>query len=270
MSSLQSPSTKLRLRVGSFNVHQWTNGHSEHTFDDICSLLCKANLDIIGLQEASRALLPELVSKLGENRYELAAKFGGTVILSRLPVVTIGDNSKIGKGRYCFCSVVFPGDDTQQQAFSIIAVHLNHKKEEKRVKEIRAIVRGFERENLPLPDLWMGDFNALTRKDYTKEEWNRIYQVRSRNHWELPVSDLTLAVMSKTNHKGLGLRDAYAFVPESNRLGPLSTCRFGTRIDYVYFRAERMGAAGWNIAACEHVDCRRISDHNLVIATFEK
>lgn len=87
-----SSGTASLLRVGTFNVHQWSNGNSENTFGDICRLLWGANLDVIGLQEASGRMLPKLLSHLNggnkTNGYRLADKFGGTAILTRMPMAT--------------------------------------------------------------------------------------------------------------------------------------------------------------------------------------
>ena len=42
--------------------------------------------------------------------------------------------------------------------------------------------------------IWTGDFNALTREDYTDEKWNHITGVRKQNGWELPKTELTTQV----------------------------------------------------------------------------
>ena len=50
--------------------------------------------------------------------------------------------------------------------------------------------------------------------------------------------------------------------------GPRSTCRFNTRIDYVFLGPGT--ASRWRVAACEHVEAiPAASDHNLVVATLE-
>ena len=43
--------------------------------------------------------------------------------------------------------------------------------------------------------VWTGDFNALTRKDYSKKEWEAIANVRKKNNWESPQIDLTKKVI---------------------------------------------------------------------------
>ena len=50
--------------------------------------------------------------------------------------------------------------------------------------------------------------------------------------------------------------------------GPLSSCRFDTRIDYVLASPELVCACG-GVETCEHVVAiPHASDHNLVVATF--
>lgn len=287
-----SPAT---LRFGSLNVHQFYNGHSERTFAGICDLLRLADLDLIGFQEASGALLPPLVAQLNatntkaNTEYTLAVKYGGTAIVTRLPIV---HQKKPGKGRYSCCHVILPSssDDknkkeeelNQEDIFHIAVVHLDHRKESQRLKEIHTIVHDLtETHKLPLFDFWLGDFNALTASDYTQQEWNLIATIRRQNCWEQPVSDLTSAmtssapVLAKQNKKtkalgSLGLQDAYLSVLPHRRSGPLGTSRFNTRIDYVFYNRQRLSTAGWTTVSCQHIDCKHLSDHNLVVATFEK
>lgn len=298
-SHLQHHPSPATLRVGSLNVHQFYNGHSERTFAGICDLLRLADLDLIGLQEASGALLPPLVAQLNatntkaNTEYALAAKFGGTAIVTRLRIVrnVSAAQKKPGEGRYSCCRVLLPSSvDTseeedalnQEEIFHIAVVHLDHRKESHRLKEIHAIVHDLtETHHLPLFDFWLGDFNALTASDYTQEEWNLIAAIRSQNCWEQPVSDLTSGmtssapVLAKRNKKrkalgSLGLQDAFLSVLPHSRSGPLGTSRFDTRIDYVFYNRQRLSTAGWTIVSCQHIDCKDLSDHNLVVATFEK
>ena len=265
--------TTTKLRVGTWNVHQFSDSNAEGTFDDMVALLRVADLDVIGLQEATGALLVELVHQLNQTntsanhaQYQLACKFGGTALITRFPVV---DASKPGKGRYCCCRVLFPGSNTNDNNdWSIINLHLDHRQETTRSKEIQTILQSFAKHGRPLPDLWMGDFNALTAADYTAKEWKEIRNVRARNHWELPVSNLTCLLT-----KQIGLTDAYHAVATNNRSGPDSTCRFGTRIDYIYYRTDRLACnddLGWRVVSVTHMDCRRLSDHNLVVTTWKR
>ena len=42
--------------------------------------------------------------------------------------------------------------------------------------------------------IWTGDFNALTREDYSADEWDALTQVREANCWEEPKTELTTKV----------------------------------------------------------------------------
>ena len=42
--------------------------------------------------------------------------------------------------------------------------------------------------------IWTGDFNALTKEDYTPEFWSEVSRIRENNNWELPQTDLTKEV----------------------------------------------------------------------------
>ena len=39
--------------------------------------------------------------------------------------------------------------------------------------------------------LWLGDFNALTREDYTQKQWNAIAAERSKSYWEEPRTEVS-------------------------------------------------------------------------------
>lgn len=63
----------------------------------------------------------------------------------------------------------------------------------KELSEVRACTRDlFEQD---LPQIWTGDFNALTREDYSDTYWERnVVEVRERTHWEKPRTELTTEV----------------------------------------------------------------------------
>ena len=182
---------------------------------------------------------------------------------------------------------------------------MDHRKETTRLQEMHTIGQDIIRHqqhqqtNRPelatIPDFWIGDFNALTKEDYTKQEWDEITNIREGSCWERPRTDLTEMLQSmipsqrkkKSLFLPIQLRDAGARRHDIS--GPIGTCRFGTRTDYVYFNEKRLikEAGGWRLIACEHVgdahgsnasnrdrvggssSSKSLSDHNLVIATFE-
>ena len=92
---------------------------------------------------------------------------------------------------------------------------------------------------------------------------------RARNAWEPPVSELTDAMARAPTKKApLGLRmlDARHATPRAQRLGPLGTSRFDTRIDYCFVSPALAPA----VASCETiVAIPETSDHNAVMVSFD-
>ena len=63
------------------------------------------------------------------------------------------------------------------------------------------------------------------------------------------------------------MADCWNLVDGANKIGPIKTCRFDTRIDYVFANNEYLET--WSLKKLETVD-DNASDHNMVIATFSK
>ena len=63
------------------------------------------------------------------------------------------------------------------------------------------------------------------------------------------------------------MSDCWQLVDEDNKIGPVKTCRFDTRIDYVVVNEKCFKA--WSLKQLETVD-DNASDHNMVIATFRE
>ena len=75
-------------------------------------------------------------------------------------------------------------------------VHLSHKYEDYRLKELSGIKSlGFPKNaQEKVPHMFLGDFNSLTRRDYRDEEWMNVQRVRKQNKWETPETRLTTQV----------------------------------------------------------------------------
>ena len=73
----------------------------------------------------------------------------------------------------------------------ITCLHLDHRTEPKRIRELKEIIRKSYEPRKEAGHIWAGDFNSLTREDYTIKEWNEIARVRSLNCWEKPRVELT-------------------------------------------------------------------------------
>ena len=81
--------------------------------------------------------------------------------------------------------------------------------------------------------LWLGDFNALTREDYTQKQWEAIAAERSKSYWEEPRTEVSQRISRKIfwpfhlfklmdQLRARGLSDSWASV---GRPGKVSTCR---------------------------------------------
>ena len=167
----------------------------------------------------------------------------------------------------------------------LTCLHLDHRLERFRLKEIESI-----RQNLDQVfkanhcQIWTGDFNALTKEDYDTKQWykkinkivffgifyqidenakiiffrQKITDVRQRNLWEPPQTDLTSKVKNDFD-----FQDAWAL---AGRPGTSKTCRFDTHIDYIFCNATWLSK--YSVDKVEHVE-DTASDHNMVIATFK-
>ena len=63
------------------------------------------------------------------------------------------------------------------------------------------------------------------------------------------------------------MTDCWGLVNGNKRIGPVKTCRFDTRIDYVYVNEQCLKY--WSLKKLETVD-DNASDHNMVIAIFKE
>lgn len=140
----------------------------------------------------------------------------------------------------------------------LTCLHLNHKLEPIRLQEIDNIRHHLEpvfKENQC--QIWTGDFNALTREDYSDDEWQKITAIRAKNHWELPKTGLTTQV------KKYGFKDCWTIVGCPK---PFKTCRFNTHIDYIYANEAMLDKA--EVISVTHIE-DSASDHNMVLAKFK-
>ena len=78
---------------------------------------------------------------------------------------------------------------------NITCVHLYYRDEYTRLEEVEHIKKKLD-SVLPIDNcqVWTGDFNALTRKDYSEKEWETIANIREKNNWESPQIDVTKKV----------------------------------------------------------------------------
>lgn len=169
------------------------------------------------------------------------------------------------------------------QHFRVGVAHLDHVCEKKRLSQLRGVLRALHNPGqIPaasararkgkssppeqrcsglceLPCVLLGDLNALTRNDYSDDQWARVARVREKSHWEAPVSNLTDTLRDN------GMVDCWDCARSAPPL-PLSTCRYDTRIDYIFL--DKAMYERTRVHQCEVVPTRGATDHELVVAEF--
>lgn len=256
------------LRVGTLNVHGFCDDRGD--IPELIKLVKRANLDIVGLQEvghrddAPGGSLPKLAS--GTGMPHIAAclpTFLGNAIIARIPATAKRTVVMSAAGDHQRCGLTVDAVAPSGHAFRFGTLHLNHTKEPIRLRQwADALPVMLRRDDATMPTVLVGDFNSLTRADYTDAEWDTVAAVRARGRWEEPQVDLTAAV------RAAGFVDMYTAARAASPpcfKGALSTCAYNTRIDYVW--ASPAFAAAWRLVRYEHV-ATRATDHSLVVAEF--
>ena len=220
--------------VMSFNIHNFLNSEMKDSTQEIFEII--KNYDIIALQEVyHREKLAEIVKGYNYSYNK------GNLIMTKFP---IQQYTKASNERFTSLLINLP---LHQQVF-VTNIHLNYQNEQVRNEEIDEILEKINTYTDEFPSILLGDFNALTKSDYSSKEWSDIYRTRKYGQWELPVHELT----DKLNHEwyDCGKSDKHV------------TSRYNTRIDYVY--TKNMQVFFYNVVET----MPQISDHNLVEIKF--
>lgn len=219
--------------IMSLNVHNFCNSDMKDSLQDVKSLILK--YDIIALQEVyNKEKLREIVKgyNYSYNR--------GLLLMTKHRIELLKNKSN---DKFISLFVLLKGIK-----IFITNVHLNYIDEKIRNEEIDDILEKINTYTHEYPSILLGDFNALTRSDYTVKEWSDIFKVRKYGQWELPVHELT----DKLNNEWY----------DCGKHNPLVTSRYNTRIDYIY--TKNMKIIHYNIEET----MPSISDHNLVMMRF--
>jgi len=221
--------------VMSLNVHDFNNSEMEDSLEDVKNLI--KGYDIIALQEVyDREKLKEIVK--GYNY----AYNKGTLLMTKFPFQEI--KYHISNEAFTAFILIIPSHVN----VLLTNVHLNCECEDIRLKELDNILQRINKYYDDYPIILLGDFNSLTRKDYTQKEWAYIHKTRKNSLWELPTSKLT----DKLN--------VCWFDSGQNHKGP--TSRHDTRIDYIFTKS--LFVKDYNMIKT----IPTISDHNLISVKF--
>jgi endonuclease/exonuclease/phosphatase family metal-dependent hydrolase len=227
----------MSYRLATFNVHNFLNEELEKTKQPIFQLI--QEYDIVCLQEVyDEKVCSELTKVFPYSFYNES-----TMILSLYPIKGNIPTKKTNE-HFCASLIQFPQTDV-----FVVNVHLDYECETKRIHEINQIFHYTKPYLNEYPVILAGDFNALTKQDYTTSQWKQIYKLRKHSQWELPVHKLT----DKLNQSWIDSGKEYVFQ---------KTCRYNTRVDYIYT----------NCIAVKHYEVKEtipyLSDHNLVFISF--
>ena len=256
------------LTIGTWNVHGWRDGRFEPNLPRVIEHLRRNPVDILGVQEVGGAAtephkgrhvtpLVAATAALGLQVSDGRAK--GNAIASRWP---IGQWSRLSwhppqdAGQRRAKQRALAGDfGWNDRRFRVVVLHLDHVSFVTRLAQLEGVRQALTQLE-PLPSVWLGDFNALCQEDYDTRRWALIAAVRVKNRWEAPRTEVVSWM------RDAGFVDCWR---EAGQVGPVETCRFDTRIDYIW--ADRAFLNDWRLESCE-AKPSDASDHQLVTATF--
>ena len=295
-----------RLKVGSFNVHQFLTRGNTPTKPAVLKVLKESNVDILALQECSRSSLDsQFLRQLGDEWHVISCF--NCAIFSKLPLKDrMRKGSKIPM-RMCWGEVTV----APTVKVEIVCVHFDYRKEPTRERQLCALMDQLEAGGGPLITdrnvIVLGDFNALSQEDFHNAQYlNEITEIRRKGGWELPQFSLMQTLKGKPHteavstsqpsamqnpnthvkHRGKNSSKKQKVVTKKKLVqlqarlnfidcrqkaaqvvGPLSTCRYDTRIDYILLSPTL--ARQCRVQELEHVlTIPSVSDHNLVTASI--
>ncbi len=227
---------KSSYSIMTFNIHNFMNYEMKDNLSDIQSLI--RSYDIIALQEVYDTKKLHIITQGYNYSYNK-----GLLLMTKYPIQLI--SNKLNKESFTSLIIHLP----LHKPIFVTNVHLNYKDENIRNQEIDEILDKINTYSDEYQSILLGDFNALTKADYSPKEWADIYKIRKYGQWELPVHELS----DKLNIEwyDCGKNDKHI------------TCRYNTRIDYIY--TKNMNIISYNVLDT----IPSISDHNLVNIKFQ-
>ena len=222
-----------KYSIMTFNVHNFLNSDMKSSETQIKDLI--NNYDIVCLQEVYNKKILHKIT----NGYNYSYN-KGTLIITKFHIQEVTKNKK---EPFTLLFIDIP----YYKRILVINVHLNYQNEDIRTKELSEILENISYTD-EFPSILLGDFNALTKNDYSEKEWIEIYKIRKIGKWELPVHTLTDMINDEWNDTG-----------KNNKK---KTSRYNTRIDYIYSK-------NLNILSYDVINMiQGVSDHNLVNIIF--
>jgi endonuclease/exonuclease/phosphatase family metal-dependent hydrolase len=256
-----------RFRLATINVHSFDN-RTEHreNINDLAAILNPLDLDLLAVQEVVNdenwvhfcelLSLPYFVFDASDEDYF------GNGIASRYPIQSHSNqlaNIYCPGHRRSLLQCRLDGDHPFISDRIFAVTHLDHLKENTRLSQIKE----FDPYNENI-DILMGDMNALTRDDYSENYFrNIVRQKRIKSRWEKPYYDLVKLLTRECKYE-----DAFKLINPELKDEEVATCRFGTRVDYIYVHPRVNNQ--WIIKDCSIIHTQPVTDHNAILAVFEQ
>ena len=240
--------------VATFNVHGWKDAKKKDNLVRVIQTARKygpdqSGPDIICLQElnGNKDQLDQFAKYFNYYFFQTP----GVAILSKFEVQSI---PTVAGARFAVSEITL----SPEVKIIVTGIHLDHKKEPKRLSEIQVIRNALGTIfSEGCFQIWLGDFNALTLDDYTEDELKEVARVRNEGKWEPPKGELTQKITNE-----------YGFVDTWQDVGgppPLKTCRYDTRIDYIFANPQLLDV--FDVVDVVH-DTDTASDHQMVVTKF--
>ena len=227
------------LSIATLNIHNFCDSEQLDSTYKLIHFFFYCQFDIIALQEVDD--INKLKPIVGDYHYVYNRH---NVILSKYPMEDLIQQKT--KERYVSVVISLPNDNK----VCVTNVHLNYKNEQIRTQEMETIQKMIDPFVEQYPSILLGDFNALTKRDYANKAWHEIYKTRKFGKWELPTHKLTDKIKKQWDDS-----KKYTGSPTI-----LETCRYNTRIDYIYV-TDKIHVFKYEVLQT----IPHISDHNAVI-----
>ena len=254
------------FRLLTLNAHSFAHPSIlENTSSKLASILCQYDLDLIAVQEIQNDNEWKQFRKdlsLPHSIYgQCWGDLFGNGIASRHPISFYANelsNEKIRAGRRSMLQCRLEGNHPFVQNRTFAVTHLDHIDEDIRLKQIKQ----FDPIRHQI-DILLGDMNAFTRDDYSDQYYHdEIVAKREESQWEQPRFDVTKLITEEW-----GYEDVYRLYNPENKDQQVATCRFQTRIDYIYVHPRVNDE--WIVKQCHIIDTQGFTDHQAVFTEFE-
>lgn len=225
------------LRILTYNIRRFKGQNGESSVAAVAEALAGLRPSVVALNEVDVQLEPNALELLRERLggFHLAF-FGhvagryGNALLSKHPIVAVrethlrggtevafpagmqkrngeiakeGETHRIARG-LLECDIALPVAGASEDHIVTVAVtHLDHIDEAQRAVQVEHIVEALG-PNLGRSML-VGDLNALSRSDYTADEWGALEARAAANRWALPTPAHSLDALASA-----GFADAFA------------------------------------------------------------